>query len=104
MYQKILLRTPGKCITLRLPTIERKKTLRMQVLEKVKSSSGLDGCDIEWYIRSHEILQKNNIKPNVCDDTITDLLIYGSSKFRNVITVSANCGKKSFVLKPLETI
>ena len=83
--------------------VQRKKTLRMQVLEKPKSSFCLDGCDMKWLICSREILQKNNIKPFVSADTIRDLLIQNRGKFRNIITVPLNCGKR-FVLKPLETI
>ena len=39
-------------------TLEREKTSRLQVLEKVRLSSCVDGCDMEWYICSRDILQK----------------------------------------------
>ena len=39
-------------------TLEREKTSRMQTLEKVRVSSCVDGCDMEWYICSRDILQK----------------------------------------------
>ena len=83
-------------------TLEREKTSRMQVLEKSRLSSCVDGCDMEWYICSHYILQKNSINPYVYADAIRDLLIHGRGKSRNVmITGPANCGE-NFMLKPLE--
>ena len=85
-------------------TIEREKTSRMQVLEKIRLSSCVDGFDMEWYICSRDILQKNGINPYVYADTIRDLLIHGRGKFRNVmITSPANCGK-TFMLKSLDII
>ena len=44
-------------------TLEREKTPTMQTLEKVRLSSCVDGCDMEWYICSRDILQKNSKKP-----------------------------------------
>ena len=74
------------------------------MLEKVRLSSYVNGFDMEWYICSRDILQKNSIKPHVYADAIRDLLIYGRGKFTNVIiTGPANCGK-NFMLKPLEII
>ena len=85
-------------------TAEREKRSRMQVLEKARLSSCVDGCDMEWYICSHDILQKNSINPYLYADAIGDLLIHGCGKFRNVmITDPANYGK-TFMLKPLEII
>ena len=85
-------------------TLEREETFRMQVLKKVRLRSCVDGCDMEWYICSRDILQKNSINPYVYADAIRDLLICGRGKFRNVIiTGPANCGK-NFMLKPLEII
>ena len=85
-------------------TLEREKTSRMQVLEKARLSSCVDGCDMEWYICSHDILQKNSINPYAYADAIRDLLIHGRGKFRNtMITGPGNCGK-TFMLKPLEII
>ena len=85
-------------------TLVREKISRMQVLEKVRLNSCVDGCDMEWYICSREILKKNSINPYVYADVIRDLLIHGRGKFRNVmITGPANCGK-TFMLKPLEII
>ena len=76
----------------------------MQLPEKVRLSSCVDGHDMEWYICSRDILQKDGINPYVYADTILDLLILGRGKFRNVmITGPANCGK-TFTLKPLEII
>ena len=72
----------------RKATLEREKTSRMQVLEKVRLSSCVDGSDMEWYI-SHVIS---------CRKT------YGRGKLRNVmITGQANRGK-TCMLKPLEII
>ena len=74
----------------------------MQVLEKASLSSCLDSCDIEWYICSLDILQKNSTNPYVYADAITDLLMHDRGKFRNVmINGPANCGK-TFMLKPLK--
>ena len=85
-------------------TLKREKTSRMLVLERVRLSSCVDGCDMEWYICSRDILQKNSINPYIYADVIRDLLIHGSGKFRNImITVPGNCGK-TFMLKPLEII
>ena len=85
-------------------TLEREKTSRMQVLEKVRWSSCVDVCDMEWYICSRDILQKNSINPYVHDDAMRDLLIHGRGKLRNVmITGPANCCK-NFMLNPLEVI
>ena len=42
-------------------TLEREKTSRMQVLEKVRLSSCVDVCDMEWYICSRDILQKKTV-------------------------------------------
>ena len=85
-------------------TLEREKTSRMQVLKKVRLSSCLNGFDMEWYICSRDILQKNSIKSHVYADAIRDLLIYGRGKFTNVIiTGPAICGK-TFMLRPLEII
>ena len=84
--------------------LEREKTFRMQLLEKVRLISCVDGYDMEWYICSRDILQKDGINPYVYAGTILDLLILGRGKFRNVmITGPANCGK-TFTLKPLEII
>ena len=88
----------------RKATLEREKTSRMQVLEKVRLSSCVDGFDIDWFLCSRDILQKNSIKPYVYTDAIRDLLIHGCDKFSDVmITVPENCGK-TFILKPLEII
>ena len=85
-------------------TLEREKTSRMQVLEKARLSSCVDGCDMKWYICSHDILQKSSTNPYVYADAIRDLLIHERGKFRNVmITCPANCGK-TFMLTPLEII
>ena len=84
--------------------LEREKTFRMQLLEKVRLISCVDGYDMEWYICSRDILQKDGINPYVYAGTILDLLILGRGKFRNVmITGPANCGK-TFTFKPLEII
>ena len=40
-------------------TLEREKTSRMQVLEKVRLSSCVDGFDMEWYICSHDSFHTN---------------------------------------------
>ena len=85
-------------------TLEREKTSRMQVLEKARLSSCVDGCDMEWYICSRDILQKNSINPYVYADAIRDLLMHGRGKFRIAMTTGpANYGK-TFMLKPLEII
>ena len=76
----------------------------MKVLQKVRFSSYIDGCEMEWYICSHDILQKNGINPYVYAHVIRDLLIHGRGTFRNaMITGTENC-VKTFVLKPLEII
>ena len=73
----------------------------MQVLEKARLSSRVDGCDMEWYICSSDVLRKN---PYVYADAIRDLLIHGRGKFRNAMIIGpANCCK-TFMLKPLEII
>ena len=85
-------------------TLEREKTSRMQVLEKVRLSSCVDGCDMELCTCLRDILQKNGINSYAYADTIRDVLIHALGKFRNVmITGPANCGK-TFLLKPLEII
>ena len=85
-------------------TLKREKTSRMQTLEKVRLSSCVDRCNMEWYICSRDILQKNSKNPYVYDDAIRDLLIHRRGKFRNfMITGPENCGK-TFTLKPLEII
>ena len=56
-------------------TLEREKTSRMQVLEKVRLSSCVDGSDMEWYICSRDILQKNSINPYAYANAVRDLLI-----------------------------
>ena len=85
-------------------TISREKTTRMEVLEKERSKSCVDGCDMEWYTCAREILQQNRINPYVYADAVRDLLTRGRGKFRNImITGPANCGK-TFMLKPLEII
>ena len=62
------------------------------------------GRDVEWYICSRDILQKNSINPYTSADAIRHLLIHGRGRFRNVmISGPANCGK-TFMLKPLEII
>ena len=52
----ILLRAPGKCKMQRLPSKEGKHP-ECRVLERVRLSSCVDGCDMEWYICSRDILQ-----------------------------------------------
>ena len=103
MYQKnsmILFRAPEKC----RGYPRKKENIRMQVLERVRLSSFMAGCDMEWYICSRDILQKNRINPYISADAIRHLLIHGRGKFRKVmITGPANCGK-TFMLKPLEII
>ena len=85
-------------------TLEKEKPSRMQVLEKARLSSCVDGCDMELYICSRDILQKNSIKPYVYADAIRDLPIHGHDKFRTVmITGRRNCGK-TLMLKQLEVI
>ena len=85
-------------------TLKKEKISRMKVLQKVRFSSCVDGCDMECYICSREILQKSGINPYAYVHIIRDLLIHGRGKFRNVkITGPANCGK-TFMLKPLEII
>ena len=86
-------------------TLERQETSRMQVLEKVRLSRCVDGCDVEWYLCSLDFLQKKDvINQYVYADAIRDLLINRRGKFRNVmITGPTNCGK-TFILKPLKTI
>lgn len=81
----------------------KEENIKNAGVRKTKIKFFLDGCDMKWHICSREILQKNNIKPFVSADTIRDLLIQNRGKFRNIITVPLNCGKR-FVLKPLETI
>ena len=71
-------------------TIEREKISRMETLEKVRLSSGVDGCDMEWFICLRDILQKNNINLYVYANAIKDLLIHGRGK-----SGPANCGKTS---------
>ena len=76
----------------------------MQTLEKVILSSCMDGCDMEWYIWSLYILQKNRINLYVYTDAIRDLLIHRSVEFRNAMIIcAANCGK-TFMLKPMQII
>ena len=60
----------------------RKKENRMQVLERVRLSIFMAGCDMEWYICSCDILQKNSINPYISADAIRHLLILGRGKFR----------------------
>ena len=85
-------------------TLEREKTSRMQVIEKVRLSSCVDGCDMELCTCSRDILQKNGTNSYAYADTISDVLIHACGKFRNaMITGPANCGK-TFMLKPLEII
>ena len=85
-------------------TLEREKTSRMQVLEKVRLSSCVDGSDMELCTCSRDILQKNGINSYAYADAIRDVLIHALGKFRNaMITGPANCGK-TFMLKPLEII
>ena len=85
-------------------TLERKKTSRMQVLEKARLSSCVDGCDMEWYICSRDILHKNSIDPYVDADAIRDLLIHGRGKFKNVMITGPTNRGKTFMLKPLDII
>ena len=59
----------------RKTTLEREKTSRMQVLEKVRLSSCVDDSDMEWYIYSRDILQKNSINPSTYANAVRDLLI-----------------------------
>ena len=88
----------------RKATLEREKTFRMQVLEKVRLSSCVDGFDIDWFLCSRDILQENSIKPYVYTDAIRDLLIHEYNNFSDVmITGRENCGK-TLILKPLEII
>ena len=85
-------------------TLEREKTSRMQLLEKVRLSSCVDVCAMEFYVCSRDILQKNGVNPYAYFEAIRDLLMHGRAKFRNVmITFPSNCGK-SLMLKPLEII
>ena len=75
-------------------TLERQKTSRMQVLEKVRLSSCVDGSDMELCTCSRDILQKNGINSYAYADAIRDVLIHALGKFRNaMITGPANCGK-----------
>ena len=85
-------------------TLERDKTSRMQPLEIVRLSSCVDGCVMEFYICSRNILQKNGVNPYAYAETIRDLLMHERGKFRYVmITFPSNCGK-NLMLKPLEII
>ena len=85
-------------------TLEREKRSRIQVPEEVRFRSCIDGCDMQWYICSRDILQKNSINQYAYADAIRDLLIHRRGKFTNVmITGPVNCGK-NFILKPLEII
>ena len=59
----------------RKATLEREKTSIMQVLETVRLSSCVNGSDMEWYICSHDILQKNSINPYAYADVVRDLLL-----------------------------
>ena len=76
----ILLRAPGKCKMQRLPLKERKHP-QCRVLEKVILSSCVDVCDMDQYICSYDMLQKNGITPYVYADAIRDLLIHQHDKF-----------------------
>ena len=85
-------------------TIAREKTSRMELLEKARASSCVDGCDMEWYTSAREVLKNNEINPYVYADAFRNLLKRGRGKFRNImITGPASCGK-TFMLKPLELI
>ena len=85
-------------------TLETEKTSRMQLLEKARLSSIVDGCDMEWHICYRNIFERNSINSYVYADGIRDQLIHGRGKFRNVmITGRANCGK-TLMLTPVEII
>ena len=85
-------------------TIEREKTTRLEMLQRAREKSCVDGCDMEWYTRAREVLRNNQINPYVYADAFRELLKKGRGKFRNImITGPASCGK-TFMLKPLEKI
>lgn len=87
-----------------LESIEREKTSRIEVLQKAREKSCIDGCDMEWFTCAREVLRNNNVNAYVYADAVRELLKSGRGKFRNImITGPASCGK-TFLLKPLEKI
>ena len=85
-------------------SIERGKTTRIEILEKYHSESCVDGCDMEWYECTRQVLQLNSKNTFVFADAMRDLLENERDRFCNVLIAGPpNCGK-AFLLKPLEII
>ena len=55
-------------------SIEREKTIRIQILRKCQSESCVDDCEMEWYECARQGIQLNSINPFVFPEAMRDSL------------------------------
>ena len=76
----------------------------MQLLREAKDGECVAECNGKWVQCAEEVLHNNGISVPVFRDAVTNPLIKGRGKYRNILIVGpANCAK-SFLLNPLTII
>ena len=55
-------------------SIEREKTIRIQILRKCQSKSCVDDCEMEWYECARQGIQLNSVNPFVFPEAMRDSL------------------------------
>ena len=84
--------------------LARARKSRMDILEEAKEGNCAEGCNGEWLDCAKEVLQNNGLSVAVFREAVSDALIKGRGKYRNLMIVgAANCGK-SFLFNPLTAI
>ena len=77
---------------------------RMELLEEAKNGDCTGGCNGEWLSCAVQVLQNNNVPVAVFKEAVSELLVKGRGKYRNIMIVGpANCAK-TFLLNPLTKI
>lgn len=84
--------------------LQRSRKTRVQLLHEVGESDCVRGCDGQWRLCAEEILGNNGISVQLFRTAVSDLILHGRGKNRNLLlNGSTNCGK-SFLLNPLKVI
>ena len=82
----------------------RTQKSRLQLLQEMKDTNCVAGCNGQWLQTAYTLLQKNEIAVNVFSKAVFTLLEQGRGNYRNLfIYGAANCGK-TFMLSLLKEI
>ena len=82
----------------------RESKSRLWLLQDAQKGECVADCNSQWKLLAQQTLENNNSRVEEFSLAVTNLLVKGRAKMRNILIAGpANCAK-TFLIKPLCTI